>query len=93
MSTHVPNINGTTYDKALNGLIDFINSKNNPMYKAHAVAAIGRFLIENHEIDIGASWVKDTLPLVEDINVNESMVNNIYGGIVKQAQKKWWQFW
>lgn len=90
MSIKLPRIEGTAYDAVLNEFIDSVNREvndNQPKLAAHAVAAIGRFLMENHEVEAGTSWVAKTMPLVNDISIIGPMVDKLYQPLVERAKQ------
>jgi len=87
---HIPRIDGTVYDYALNEFIDSVNSEVNPdqpKLAAHAVAAIGRFLIENHEVEAGTRWIQKATPPVEHIAIVDSMVDKLYDPLAQRAKR------
>lgn len=87
MPIDLPQIEGTAHDRALNEFIDFINHKGDLKFAAHAVAAIGRFLIENHEVKAGLEWMGKALPQVENVRVLEPIVDKVHAGLVERTQQ------
>ena len=88
MPIDLPRIAGTAHDRALNEFIDFINRKGDLKFAAHAVAAIGRFLIEHHEVRAGTEWIRRAMPQVEDVKVLEPMVDKLHAGLVERTQQR-----
>ncbi len=89
MPITLPRIEGTAYDGALNEFIDSVNSEVNPdqpKLAAHAVAAIGRFLMENHEVEAGTRWIRQAMPLVGHITIIAPMVDKLYQPLVERAK-------
>jgi hypothetical protein len=89
MPINLPRIEGTAYDSALNEFIDSLNNDTNPnqpVLAAHAVAAIGRFLMENHEVEVGAPWLQNAMALVGDIVIYDPMVDKLYKPLVESAK-------
>jgi hypothetical protein len=87
MGIHLPRIEGTGYDLALNEFIDSINNERDaqqPKLAAHAVAAVVRFLAVNHKVEAGTRWLQQAMPLVNHINVYDHMVDKLYDEIVKR---------
>lgn len=90
MPINLPRIEGTAYDDALNEFIDFVNSEaspDQPKLAAHAAAAIVRFLIENHEVEAGTLWTRETMPLVEHIDIIPPMVDKLYQPLIERAKQ------
>lgn len=90
MLIYLPRIEGTAHDYALNEFIDSVNSHVHPDHAklaAHAVAAIGRFLIENHEVEAGTLWIGEAVPLVEHITIIAPMVDKLYQALVERAKQ------
>lgn len=90
MHINLPRINGTIHDSLLNDFIDSVNAEvheDQPKLAGHAVAAIGKFLIVNHESEAGAQWLKKAAPLVEHVNVFEPMVDKLYQPIAQRANR------
>lgn len=90
MSIKLPRIEGTAYDGALNEFIDSVNREVNadqPKLAAHAVAAIGRFLMENHEVNAGTLWIGKVMPLVKHITIIAPMVDKLYQPLVERAKQ------
>lgn len=81
----LPHIKGTADDGPINGLIDATNSQNSPFLAAHAAAAIGRFLIENHETAVGPEWLSNVVPLVGDAEIDEKLVDKMYASLTEAS--------
>lgn len=90
MPIKLPRIEGTAFDGALNEFIDSVNREVNadqPKLAAHAVAAIGRFLVENHEVEAGTLWIGKAMPLVNHITIIGPMVDKLYQPLVERAKQ------
>ena len=90
MPIHLPNIEGTAHDFVLNEFIDFVNSEARPeraKFAAHAAAAIGKFLIENHEVEAGSRWIQKAMPLVQHITITPLMVDKLYQPLVERSKQ------
>ena len=77
------------YDGAMNEFIDSINRKaNEDQWKlaAHVVAAIGRFLMENHEVEAGTLWIGKAVPLVRHIAIIAAMVDKLYQSLAERVK-------
>jgi hypothetical protein len=88
MGIHLPRIEGTGCDLALNEFIDSINSERDaqqPKLAAHAAAAVVRFLAVNHKVEAGTRWLQHAMPLVNHINVYDHMVDKLYDELVKRV--------
>lgn len=91
MKINLPLIAGTSFDNALNNMIGSINRDNNPeqaKMATHVAAAIGKFLIINHETEVGPDWLNKIKPLVGDIKVYDNIVDNLYNELVKRTKMK-----
>jgi hypothetical protein len=69
----LPHIKGTLDNEPINGLIDSTNTQNRFFLSAHAAAAIGRFLIQNHETTVGPEWLSKVMSLVGDAKIDDMM--------------------
>lgn len=90
MAITLPRIEGTAYDAALNEFIDSVNRDVNaeqPKLAAHAVAAIGRFLMENHEVEAGTLLIGKAMPLVSHITIISPMVDKLYQPLVERVKQ------
>ncbi len=90
MPIKLPRIEGTAYDGALNRLIDSVNadvSSNQPQLAAHAVAAIVKFLMENHEVEAGIPWTERAAPLIRHIRIIPPMVDKLYESLSAIAMR------
>lgn len=90
MAIKLPRIEGTAYDATLNEFIDSVNREVNaeqPKLAVHCAAAIGRFLVENHEVEVGTLWIGKAMPLVGHIPIISPMVDNLYQALVERANQ------
>ena len=90
MTTRLPRIEGSEHDAALNTLIDFVNEYTDGQqeaFAAHAAAAIVKFLIVHHEVDVGTVWTKEVTRIVGAYPVADSFVDKLYHGLEARAMR------
>ena len=84
----LPHIKGTADDGPINGLIDATNAQNSPFLSAHAAAAIGRFLMENHETAVGPEWLSKVMPLVRDAKIDDKLVDKMHARLTEASDRQ-----
>jgi hypothetical protein len=86
----LPRISGTAHDRLLNDFIDSVNAERNaeqPKLAAHAAAAIGKFLMVNHETSAGPAWLAKAMAIVGEAKVHDKMVDKLYDALVERSTR------